>query len=294
VRERHVPALRVCLAAGLLVLATACGRHPADVTSAAPAGDPLAPGAATPTDSFYMQTYQGKDFIYESIDHLFGRFVTPGAGLVVYDSLWSSFLFDTLCRAVGSMPMALLTAREDSFAFWINAYNVLVIRHIRAYGLEPQDQKNFPLFNTQQVRVAGQTLTLDELEKGSAYIRKFDDPRSHFALNCAAQSCPPLLNKAYRGSLLYEQLDFQAKAFINDSGFNPLLDSPPGVSMLFSWYAADFSGKRRDLASAARISDQAGSALDFIESYLQDPVKTVNLKSGNLQYVDYSWEINKQ
>ena len=70
-------------------------------------------------------------------------------------------------------------------------------------------------------RAAGEELTLDDIEHGRLRT-DYNEPRIHFALVCAALSCPPLREEAYRGDILDEQLDDQGRAFLNDPRENRL------------------------------------------------------------------------
>ena len=93
------------------------------------------------------------------------------------------------------------------------------------------------------VRAAGRTLTLDEVEH--QVIRKeFHEPRIHFALVCAAVSCPPLRREAYTGGRLDEQLDAQARAFLASPERNRVDAASRTVflSPVFGWYREDFGG----------------------------------------------------
>ena len=104
-------------------------------------------------------------------------------------------------------------------AYWINAYNVLTIDLI-VREKETQSIKNLgTLFKNPWKRfswnVNGKKLTLDGIEHG--IIRKLNDPRIHFAINCAAKSCPDLRKEAYRANKLNAQLQHQVNLTLNNS-----------------------------------------------------------------------------
>ena len=71
--------------------------------------------------------------------------------------------------------------------------------------------------------------------------KKFDDPRIHFAINCASISCPQLLNEAYTANKLNMQLEEQARSFINDVSKNRLTAEKVWLSKIFLWFKGDFT-----------------------------------------------------
>ncbi len=251
------------------------------------------------SDTINPQSSSNLDFIYNSIDSLFDQYVTPDWGLVNYDDLWQDPLLQQVVDTIEVFDLSTVTTPEDSFAFWINAYNVLVIYHLKEYGYTPQDQLGFPLFK-KKLDCARRKYTLDEIEKAPpAPILQFNDPRSHFVLVCAALSCPPLLNKAYRGKTLYQQIDEKTEQFLNSNSFNPIgSQTPPRVSSLFAFYPNDYNGFERDQSQIKKIkSGGTGKAKEFILSYLTDDTKKNKLKNDTndpMLVISYDWTINKQ
>ena len=86
-------------------------------------------------------------------------------------------------------------------------------------------------------------MSLNDVENDK--IREgFKDPRIHFAINCAAKSCPPIRTEPYEGAKINDQLDDQVRKF---------LDGPHGariekngvqvvvhVTKIMDWFSADF------------------------------------------------------
>ena len=132
------------------------------------------------------------------------------------------------------------------------------------------------------VRAAGRELTLDEVEH--EIVRKeFQEPRIHFALVCAAVSCPPLRREAYAGDRLDAQLEEQARRFLGDREKNRV-DAASGtvfVSPIFVWYRDDFGGSN---AALGRY---------LARSWPQGPERDL-LLSGRfrLRETDYDWRLN--
>jgi hypothetical protein len=162
-------------------------------------------------------------------------------------------------------------------AFWINAYNLLVIKSVtKEYPIKsPLDIKGF--FDKVTYSVDNKKLTLNDIE--NKMIRaKYKDARIHFALVCGANGCPPIINKAYRPESLDEQLTKQTKLAVNNSNFIKVntKSKKVEVSQIFEWYKDDFISKD-------------SNEIDFINKY-----KTDNIEAGyKYGYYTYDWSLNK-
>ena len=134
----------------------------------------------------------------------------------------------------------------DQYAFYLNAYNVLVIGEIVAHYPLASVQEMPGFFNRTLLQVGGEQLTLDQIETDK--LRKiYDDPRLHFALVCGTNSCPRLSRTAYVGKSLFVQLNNQAKYALLDPAYVKVDEASRLVQLpeIFKWYEADFntSGK---------------------------------------------------
>lgn len=176
--------------------------------------------------------------------------------------------------------------RSERLAYYINAYNAWTVKLILMHFLDGKPLASIKdiggLFSSpwslEICRLGGEVVSLDTIEH--TIIRpEFKDPRIHFAISCASKSCPPLLDTAYTGEKLEQQLDERATAFINDSRSNYLKGDTLSVSSIFSWYAKDFGGDiRRFVASYAR---------DGLKRALQDKGDKIKVN-----YLDYDWSLN--
>ncbi len=124
-------------------------------------------------------------------------------------------------------------------AFYINAYNLIVIRQVvQNYSVKSvKDIEGF--FNQQKHLVAGQKLSLDEIEKQ----KLSGDARLHFVLVCGAKGCPPLLNEAYFPFKLERQIDQQVKEALDNPAYIQVNNDTKkvGISKIFEWYSGDFT-----------------------------------------------------
>jgi hypothetical protein len=205
-------ALLLCLAVGRA--AVAGGIAPAPVTAA----------SITTQTTAFLQKFVNKD------------------GKVNYAGIQRSpGLLDALLSDIAAFDVQKAEA-ADQYAFYLNAYNLLVIGEIvRHYPLASvQSMPGF--FNRTRLRVGGELLTLDQIETDK--LRKiYDDPRLHFALVCGTNSCPRLNRTAYVGKNLFAQLNNQARFALLDPAYVQVNDAAKVVRLpeIFHWYGGDFS-----------------------------------------------------
>jgi hypothetical protein len=172
--------------------------------------------------------------------------------------------------------------RNERLAYWINAYNAFTIELIlRYYPVKSiKDIKRGVPFVSDTwtinfIKIEGKKYNLNNIEHG--IVRpKFDEPRIHFALNCASIGCPPLLNEAYTADKLEAQLDSQARRFINDGVHNKIKSANKAeMSKLFTWFAGDFK-------------KTAPSVIAFINKYAATKLSS----NADIDYLDYDWNLN--
>jgi PBP1b-binding outer membrane lipoprotein LpoB len=122
--------------------------------------------------------------------------------------------------------------KNEQLAFLINLYNALTLDlMLKNYPLKSITDLTKP-WDTPVITYQGKALTLNNIEH--QLIREnFKEPRIHFACNCAAKSCPKLLNSAYEGSTLEKQLDTQTKSFLNNKSKNSIATNELKISKIF-------------------------------------------------------------
>jgi bisphosphoglycerate-dependent phosphoglycerate mutase len=163
--------------------------------------------------------------------------------------------------------------REKELAFWINAYNANTIKLIlKNYPVKSiMDLHNGKPWNLKWIKIGQRTLSLNDIEND--IIRpKFNEPRIHFAVNCAAKSCPPLLNKAWTEKNLNSNLERQTKSFINNSNYNTLTSGKVEISKIFDWYGKDF-----------------GNLIAYLNKYADTKIPS----GTSINFKSYDWNLNK-
>ena len=171
---------------------------------------------------------------------------------------------------------------DEKLAYWINAYNAFTVKLIvENYPVESIKDLNpglaIPTVNTvwtkKWFKIGGEDFSLDRIEH--KIIRKeFDEPRIHFAVNCASFSCPPLRNEAFIAEKLDAQLDEQAKEFINDEVRNKISKNQVEISQIFSWFKGDFTNGQ--------------TLIEFLNKYSKVKISG----DADVDNMDYDWSLN--
>jgi len=164
---------------------------------------------------------------------------------------------------------------KQDLAFYLDAYNILVICSLSEVFPTASPQKISGFFDKIIHRVAGEKMSLHFLENEIIRAR-FQDPRIHFALVCGAKGCPPI-RSAYLPQQLDDQLDNATREAMNDDQFIRLdkRRQQLTISEIFKWYKEDFGGSDEKL-------------MEFINSYRDLPIP-VHYK---IWYYTYDWSIN--
>ena len=107
-------------------------------------------------------------------------------------------------------------------------------------------------FNRRWIKISGKSFSLNDIERGilgrkgnAEYLEKIRckkfDPRIHFALNCGANSCPPI--RICSPNTIQHELEQATRAFLQNNSSYSVLTNTLTVDELFDWYSADFKGE---------------------------------------------------
>ncbi len=178
-------------------------------------------------------------------------------------------------------------SNDQKLSFWINAYNAytikLILDHYPVKSIkEIKPSGFFSAFSSpwkiKFIKLLGKELTLDNIEHD--IIRKnFDEPRIHFAVNCASMGCPSLRNEAFIANKLESQLQDGALKFITNKKKNRIDHDEKKLylSQIFKWYGDDFKKKH-------------GS---FLKYFAKTHPTTANLEGYEIEWNDYGWDLNE-
>jgi hypothetical protein len=194
-------------------------------------------------------------------------------------------------------------SKAQRMAFLINAYNAFTVEKIltrypdigsiwdfgKIFG-NPFKDDFFSLF--------GRPFTLDAIEHGM--LRKpgaYDEPRVHYAVNCASVGCPMLREEAYVAQRLGAQLEEQAQRFLSDRSRNRY-DAAEGrleVSKIFDWFKADWqSGYRGFDGKTPPIGSRTAYFAGYAALLAEGPADRARIKEGKtpITFLAYDWTLN--
>lgn len=134
-------------------------------------------------------------------------------------------------------------SKEVKLAYWINVYNANTVYMMSKKVVEEYAVSIYLIndaFDNKFIKAGKKNYSLNQIEKEMLKKTDLKDPRIHFALVCASESCPKLLNEEYTPEKLSNQLDTQAYSFINDAHKNKINSGKVELSAIFDWYKSDF------------------------------------------------------
>lgn len=164
-------------------------------------------------------------------------------------------------------------SKEAVLAYWINTYNAYTVKLILDnYPVKSIKKIDNP-WDKEFFTLGTKKYSLGEIEH--KILRKMNEPRIHFAINCASYSCPNLLNEAYTEKNLQSQLESAAKSFINDKTKNSITPNKIEISSIFDWFTGDFKNE--------------GTLIAFLNKYSMVKID----KNAKISYKEYNWNLNE-
>jgi hypothetical protein len=194
---------------------------------------------------------------------------------------------------LGKVDAATLNPKQR-LAYWMNAYNINTVdlilnnyplKGIRDLSTDPITRVN--VFKKDRVPTPKGMLSLMKVEDD--HIREaYKDARIHFAINCAARSCPPMRQEAFTGAQVDAQLDDQVRKFMAGNTTRVVKDgngatvTTTKIMSGFPWFGKDFE-------------NWAGGRAAFVRKYLpanKAALLPADNKKIDFEYDDYNWALN--
>lgn len=210
---------------------------------------------------------------HAGFDTLLQQFVSNDGKVNYKGLLQQKVALDAYCQMLSDNPVQDDWSKSEKMAYWINAYNAftlkLIVDHYPTTSILNFD--NGKTWDVKRIRLGSRKYSLNQIEN-DILRPEFKDARIHFAINCAARSCPPLWNRAYTAENLETALETRTRAFINDLKYNTLTASSARVSKIFEWYSADFGDLRA-----------------FLNQYAEQEIS----KTAAIKFQEYNWSLNE-
>ncbi|NQW01447.1 MAG: DUF547 domain-containing protein [Rhodospirillales bacterium] len=189
--------------------------------------------------------------------------------------------------ALAVVPVSRLN-RAEQLAYWINAYNALtvdlIIDHYPVESITDIDLGGGGFFSSGPwskplFPVEGTEVALNDIEH--RILRPiWQDPRLHYALNCASVGCPNLQPAAFTALLVESMLEDGATAFVNGPRNVRIIGENLSVSKIYSWFQGDFGGSE-------------GAVLDHLRHYANPDLFTQLDGHTSVSTYSYDWTLNE-
>lgn len=189
-----------------------------------------------------------------------------------------------------------LQDKESAIAFWLNAYNFLMIAHIldeRPDGELVDSVWDYGgrynpfrpnVFEREMFDIGGRQYSLDGIEKGTLLGDTFQEKgwkeaRVHFAVNCASVGCPPLRDRPYTAANVEDLLTENTRRALLTERHMRIDGETLHLTSLFDWYEQDFA-------------EEAGSVRDFLKRYTDEARHPAIDGAADIRFIDYDWALN--
>ncbi len=211
---------------------------------------------------------------HKAWNNLLTQYVSK-SGEVQYKSLKASRMaeLEQYLKDLAATPVQKSWTKAQKMAYWINAYNAFTIKLILDnYPLSSiTNLSGGKVWDKKWIKLGDKTYSLNNIEN-DILRPMYKDARIHFAVNCAAKSCPPLLNRAWTEVNLEPYLEAQAKRFINNPAYNQISADKVVISKIFEWYAGDF-----------------GNIVEYLNKYSKTKINA----DAKVSYQEYDWALNQ-
>ena len=209
---------------------------------------------------------------YSTWDKLLKKYVDDQGNVDYKNFLKEIGLLNSYIEQQTKNPVSEYDTKESKLVYYINLYNAATVKLILDnYPLGSIKDLKGP-WNRQVVTIRNKQLSLGDIEHN--ILRKMDEPRIHFAINCASYSCPKLLNEAFTVEKLEDLLEKSARSFVNDPKRNVITKEKAMLSQIFKWYKKDFT-------------DEV-SLTDYINQYSKIKIT----RETRIEFINYDWSLN--
>ncbi len=164
-------------------------------------------------------------------------------------------------------------SKNKQLAYWMNVYNAFTIKLvINNYPTNSIKNIKNP-WSKRFIKIGNKHKSLSDIEH--RILRKMNDPRIHFGINCASYSCPLLYNKAFTEKTVQKTLDSLTRKFINDSKRNSITKMSIDISKIFQWFSNDFKKEE--------------TLIEFLNKYSIIQIE----ENAKITYKKYNWTLNE-
>ncbi|MEP6341870.1 MAG: DUF547 domain-containing protein [Maricaulaceae bacterium] len=209
------------------------------------------------------------------------KYVSPvnGINLVAYDKVTQEdrASLNAYIHTLSAIDIEALP-RDKEMATWFNLYNAKTIELILENYPTKSIRKISRPWKKDRLTVNGKAMSLDDIEHGTVR-KKYDEPRVHYAFNCASIGCPNVKPSAWEAATLEADLAQAARDFIASERGVSVEGNKIVASSIYKWYKKDFGGSEDGI-------------LAHMREYASGSKKAVLDSADNINKYDYDWDLN--
>ena len=209
----------------------------------------------------------------KAFNDLLQKYVTNSGEVNYKGFLYEKEKFDIyLNRLSNNIPNS-SWSKNKQLAYWMNVYNAFTIELIiNNYPTNSIKNIKNP-WKKRFIKIGDEYKSLSDIEH--RILRKMNDPRIHFGINCASYSCPPLYNNAFTEKTVQKTLDSLTCKFVNDSKRNSITKISIDISKIFQWFSNDFKKEE--------------TLIEFLNKYSIIQIE----ENAKITYKKYNWTLNE-
>ena len=202
-----------------------------------------------------------------------------GINLVAYDRVTAAdrAMLRSYIETLSAIDIEALP-RDAEMATWFNLYNAKTIELILENYPTKSIRKISNPWKKDRLVVNGKNMSLDDIEHGTVR-KKYDEPRVHYAFNCASIGCPNVKRSAWEASTLEADLSQAARDFIASERGVSVQGSKITASSIFKWYKKDFGGNESGI-------------LAHLRQYATGSKKAALDAANDISRYQYDWDLN--
>lgn len=192
---------------------------------------------------------------------------------------------DNYITTLAALPISRYN-RNEQRAYWSNLYNALTVKNV----IDAQPVKSIldiklssgffskGPWKKKQLKIEGQEVSLNDIEH--RILRPiWNDPLTHYAVNCASIGCPNLQNYAFTAENMEKNLTRAAFDFINSSRGVKIDDGELIVSSIYHWFKKDFGSSDKNVIA---------HLMRYAKPGLADQLSNID----EIEDDQYNWKLN--
>lgn len=175
-------------------------------------------------------------------------------------------------------------SEDEAMAFWFNLYNAatidVILDNYPLNSIRSLGPLNSGPWDKKILDVAGVgEMSLNDVEHGTLRAT-WEEPRIHYAVNCASFGCPNLMDRPWEAETLEADLTAAAEAYVNHPRGVRVENGEVTASKIYNWYKVDFG-------------DSEAGILEHARQYAKGDLAEALADATSINSFEYNWDLNE-